>query len=173
MEAARTKLTRVLSRTFINNVKDKAQRVMGSGSSFKGLAKYSTSAATVVKDYEDYRKSLYGDITHKALLVDAVGTLVVPSQPMAQVLMCRAVFFFLLLWFLFLGLECLCCVDCVLLWVFQVVVLVLKFCFFISGLVDMLGFEFCSWLVNLFSWLSQKDSGWCFESLLIISEISF
>eukprot|EP00258_Populus_trichocarpa_P027071 XP_024443090.1 uncharacterized protein LOC7458927 isoform X3 [Populus trichocarpa] len=85
MEAARTKLTRVLSRTFINNVKDKAQRVMGSGSSFKGLAKYSTSAATVVKDYEDYRKSLYGDITHKALLVDAVGTLVVPSQPMAQI----------------------------------------------------------------------------------------
>lgn len=31
-----------------------------------------------------------------------------------------------------------------LLWVFQVVVLVLKFCFFISGLVDVLGFEFCS-----------------------------
>ncbi|KAJ6380825.1 hypothetical protein OIU77_029675 [Salix suchowensis] len=30
-------------------------------------------------------KSLYGDITHKALLVDAVGTLVVPSQPMAQI----------------------------------------------------------------------------------------
>lgn len=38
-----------------------------------------------VKDYEDYRRSLYGEITHKALLVDAVGTLVVPSQPMAQV----------------------------------------------------------------------------------------
>ncbi|XP_058107818.1 uncharacterized protein LOC131251230 [Magnolia sinica] len=37
------------------------------------------------KDYEDYRRSLYGDITHKALLVDAVGTLVVPSQPMAQI----------------------------------------------------------------------------------------
>ncbi|KAF5941144.1 hypothetical protein HYC85_022311 [Camellia sinensis] len=36
------------------------------------------------KDYEDYRRSLYGGITHKALLVDAVGTLVVPSQPMAQ-----------------------------------------------------------------------------------------
>ena len=38
-----------------------------------------------VKDYEDYRRSLYGDITHKAVLVDAVGTLVVPSQPMAEV----------------------------------------------------------------------------------------
>ncbi|KAL6010067.1 hypothetical protein ACLOJK_000498 [Asimina triloba] len=37
------------------------------------------------KDYDDYRRSLYGDITHKALLVDAVGTLVVPSQPMAQI----------------------------------------------------------------------------------------
>ncbi|TQE05877.1 hypothetical protein C1H46_008560 [Malus baccata] len=30
-----------------------------------------------VKDYEDYRRSLYGEITHKALLVDAVGTLVI------------------------------------------------------------------------------------------------
>ncbi|KAH7511755.1 hypothetical protein FEM48_Zijuj12G0016400 [Ziziphus jujuba var. spinosa] len=38
-----------------------------------------------VKDYEDYRRSLYGEITHKALLVDAVGTLLVPSQPMAQI----------------------------------------------------------------------------------------
>ncbi|KAE9465892.1 hypothetical protein C3L33_02202, partial [Rhododendron williamsianum] len=38
-----------------------------------------------LKDYEDYRRALYGGITHKALLVDAVGTLVLPSQPMAQV----------------------------------------------------------------------------------------
>ena len=38
-----------------------------------------------VKDYVDYRRSLYGEISHKALLVDAVGTLVIPSQPMAQV----------------------------------------------------------------------------------------
>ncbi|GAB2295598.1 hypothetical protein Dimus_029757 [Dionaea muscipula] len=39
-----------------------------------------------LKDYEDYRRSLYGSgITHKALLVDAVGTLVVPSQPTAQI----------------------------------------------------------------------------------------
>lgn len=38
-----------------------------------------------VKEYEDYRRALYGGLTHKALLVDAVGTLVLPSQPMAQV----------------------------------------------------------------------------------------
>ncbi|PSS15721.1 Haloacid dehalogenase-like hydrolase domain-containing protein [Actinidia chinensis var. chinensis] len=38
-----------------------------------------------LKDYEDYRRALYGGMTHKALLVDAVGTLVVPSQPMAQI----------------------------------------------------------------------------------------
>lgn len=37
------------------------------------------------KEYLEYRRSLYGEITHKALLVDAVGTLLVPSQPMAQV----------------------------------------------------------------------------------------
>ena len=86
MATAGTKLT-ILSRFFTSNVNSKPLRLMGSGPSFNGVAKYSTSAATVVKDYEDYRKSLYGDITHKALLVDAVGTLVVPSQPMAQVLM--------------------------------------------------------------------------------------
>lgn len=39
----------------------------------------------LVKEYEDYRRALYGGLTHKALLVDAVGTLVIPSQPMAQV----------------------------------------------------------------------------------------
>ncbi|KAI0497456.1 hypothetical protein KFK09_020683 [Dendrobium nobile] len=37
------------------------------------------------KEYLEYRRSLYGEITHKALLVDAVGTLLVPSQPMAQI----------------------------------------------------------------------------------------
>jgi REG-2-like HAD superfamily hydrolase len=37
------------------------------------------------KDYLDYRRSRYGEITHKALLVDAVGTLFIPSQPMAQI----------------------------------------------------------------------------------------
>ncbi|RDX76566.1 hypothetical protein CR513_43426, partial [Mucuna pruriens] len=41
--------------------------------------------STEVKDYADYRRSLYGQISHKALLVDAVGTLVLPSQPMAQI----------------------------------------------------------------------------------------
>ncbi|ERN16255.1 hypothetical protein AMTRI_Chr01g105170 [Amborella trichopoda] len=38
-----------------------------------------------MKEYIEYRRSIYGDITHKAVLVDAVGTLVVPSQPMAQI----------------------------------------------------------------------------------------
>ncbi|KAJ8423193.1 hypothetical protein Cgig2_023384 [Carnegiea gigantea] len=39
-----------------------------------------------LKDYEDYRRSLYGGkITHKALLVDAVGTLLVPAQSTAQI----------------------------------------------------------------------------------------
>ncbi|RAL48650.1 hypothetical protein DM860_000970 [Cuscuta australis] len=37
------------------------------------------------KDYVDYRRAMYGGLTHKALLVDAVGTLVAPSQPMAQI----------------------------------------------------------------------------------------
>ncbi|KAM0947820.1 putative N-acylneuraminate-9-phosphatase [Dioscorea sansibarensis] len=48
------------------------------------LRRYSVEAA-VEKDYEEYRKSLYGEITHRAVLVDAVGTLLVPSQPMAQI----------------------------------------------------------------------------------------
>nr|CAD1833447.1 unnamed protein product [Ananas comosus var. bracteatus] len=37
------------------------------------------------KEYEEYRRSIYGEITHKALLVDAVGTLLEPAQPMAQI----------------------------------------------------------------------------------------
>ncbi|XP_026658247.1 haloacid dehalogenase-like hydrolase domain-containing protein 3 [Phoenix dactylifera] len=37
------------------------------------------------REYLEYRRALYGEITHKAVLVDAVGTLVVPSQPMAQI----------------------------------------------------------------------------------------
>lgn len=52
----------------------------------------------VLKDYEEYRRSLYGEITHKALLVDAVGTLVVPSQPMAQVCKTISVNFYLFVW---------------------------------------------------------------------------
>lgn len=50
------------------------------------VADESFESGTYLKDYADYRRSLYGQITHKALLVDAVGTLVLPSQPMAQVL---------------------------------------------------------------------------------------
>ncbi|XP_039024884.1 uncharacterized protein LOC120158011 [Hibiscus syriacus] len=38
-----------------------------------------------MKEYLDYRRSLYGEITHKAVLVDAAGTLLAPSQPMAQI----------------------------------------------------------------------------------------
>ncbi|KAJ3683825.1 hypothetical protein LUZ60_014052 [Juncus effusus] len=37
------------------------------------------------REYEQYRRSIYGEITHRALLVDAVGTLLVPAQPMAQI----------------------------------------------------------------------------------------
>lgn len=40
---------------------------------------------SAAREYYDYRKSIYGDVTHRALLVDAVGTLVVPAQPTAQV----------------------------------------------------------------------------------------
>ncbi|RCV44755.1 hypothetical protein SETIT_9G399900v2 [Setaria italica] len=40
---------------------------------------------SVAREYYDYRKSIYGDVTHRALLVDAVGTLIVPAQPTAQV----------------------------------------------------------------------------------------
>jgi hypothetical protein len=28
-----------------------------------------------------YRKSMYGNVTHQALLVDAIGTFMVPTQP--------------------------------------------------------------------------------------------
>ncbi|XP_066398234.1 uncharacterized protein [Miscanthus floridulus] len=37
------------------------------------------------REYYDYRRALYGDITHKAILVDAAGTLLAPTEPMAQV----------------------------------------------------------------------------------------
>ncbi|KAL4591939.1 hypothetical protein LXL04_004914 [Taraxacum kok-saghyz] len=65
---------------------------LGSGS---GYSSYSSAVASLesesdsrlfgLKDYKDYRKTLHGGITHKALLVNAVGTLVIPSQPMAQI----------------------------------------------------------------------------------------
>lgn len=71
-------------------------RILGSNSrtALRRWCRFSYSSAsaavaeaesTEVKDYADYRRSLYGQITHKALFVDAVGTLVLPSQPMAQV----------------------------------------------------------------------------------------
>ncbi|KAJ9181008.1 hypothetical protein P3X46_009185 [Hevea brasiliensis] len=102
--AARTKLIRFLS-VFVNNNSNRILNSTRSAACSAGLARYSSAAAVVateadvdvvgsrgvgleilgVKDYEDYRRSLYGEITHKALLVDAVGTLVVPSQPMAQI----------------------------------------------------------------------------------------
>lgn len=56
--------------------KDKEEEEEGAG------AGWELSAA---REYYDYRKSIYGDVTHRALLVDAVGTLVVPAQPTAQV----------------------------------------------------------------------------------------
>lgn len=107
--AARTKISRTLSTFSLNSLLSRppfpsngVQAVArlhpfgGLGSSFSSSAVASMEPETLgsrgigfeilgVKDYEDYRRSLYGDITHKALLVDAVGTLVVPSQPMAQV----------------------------------------------------------------------------------------
>ncbi|OAY43300.1 haloacid dehalogenase-like hydrolase domain-containing protein 3 isoform X2 [Manihot esculenta] len=101
-----TKLTRVLS-YFVNNNSNKILSSTRSEACASGFARYSSSAAAAavatevdmdvvgsrgvglemlgVKDYEDYRRSLYGEITHKALLVDAAGTLVVPSEPMAQI----------------------------------------------------------------------------------------
>lgn len=72
-------------------------RVVKNGGAFGKVGAMRSSSTAVVesrpvglgvlglKDYEDYRRSLYGEITHKALLVDAAGTLLVPSQPMAQV----------------------------------------------------------------------------------------
>ncbi|KAJ8760147.1 hypothetical protein K2173_011003 [Erythroxylum novogranatense] len=101
--ATRTKLARALS-SLVNNV-SATRSLVRSRSCSNGFAQFSSSAAAAVaepevvmggsrgvgleilgvKDYEEYRRSLYGDITHKALLVDAVGTLVVPSQPMAQI----------------------------------------------------------------------------------------
>nr|GMC81985.1 haloacid dehalogenase-like hydrolase domain-containing protein 3 [Ipomoea batatas] len=60
-----------------------------SGSSFSTTAAAAEESPErmfgLLKDYEDYRRAMYGGLTHKALLVDAVGTLVIPSQPMAQI----------------------------------------------------------------------------------------
>ena len=85
-----TKMALIATRTKMHRV------LLQNGAFGKVGAMCSSSSAVVesrpvglgmlgLKDYEDYRRSLYGEITHKALLVDAAGTLLVPSQPMAQV----------------------------------------------------------------------------------------
>ncbi|KAF5938283.1 hypothetical protein HYC85_025789 [Camellia sinensis] len=48
----------------------------GSGRSLSSSVAPLESDMVSLKDYEEYRKALYGGITHKALLVDAVGTLI-------------------------------------------------------------------------------------------------
>uniref|UniRef100_A0A0D6R403 Haloacid dehalogenase-like hydrolase domain-containing protein 3 n=1 Tax=Araucaria cunninghamii TaxID=56994 RepID=A0A0D6R403_ARACU len=56
------------------------------GARARGLA--TTLSSLGVREcewYEDYRKSLYGGVTYRALLVDAAGTLLAPSQPAAQI----------------------------------------------------------------------------------------
>ena len=47
-----------------------------------GVARWEPMGA---REYYDYRRAIYGDITHKAILVDAAGTLLAPTEPMAQV----------------------------------------------------------------------------------------
>lgn len=56
-----------------------AEAVVSEARLFRGVEVFGA------KEYEEYRRSRYGEITHKALLVDAAGTLLVPSQPMAEV----------------------------------------------------------------------------------------
>ena len=57
----------------------------------RGLGTAAEVAATArwepmgAREYYDYRRAMYGDITHKAILVDAAGTLLAPTEPMAQV----------------------------------------------------------------------------------------
>ncbi|KAF7063417.1 hypothetical protein CFC21_069935 [Triticum aestivum] len=37
------------------------------------------------REYYDYRRGIYDDITHKAILVDAPSTILAPTESMAQV----------------------------------------------------------------------------------------
>lgn len=109
--ATRTKISRILSSVTQNtsNLSSGWSRFSSNGDLGKirvdpfgdGSRTYSSSSAAMasvetdgsrwvglglgLKDYEEYRRALYGGLTHKALFVDAVGTLVVPSQPMAQI----------------------------------------------------------------------------------------
>lgn len=101
--AIRTKISRILSALPANTSLSRPPFCSNGGANgFASSAVASLESRSMgleilgVKDYEDYRRSLYGEITHKALLVDAVGTLLVPSQPMAQVSssLSELVFFF-------------------------------------------------------------------------------
>ncbi|KAJ6852499.1 rhythmically expressed protein isoform X1 [Iris pallida] len=66
--------------------RNKCMLVASASAAAAAIRRLSTPTSTAAaKEYEEYRRSLYGEITHKAVLVDAVGTLVVPSQPMAQI----------------------------------------------------------------------------------------
>ncbi|EOY08995.1 hypothetical protein QUC31_010691 [Theobroma cacao] len=96
MATTRTKLCRLLTRTLRPGCSalngsirpDPFNCSFSSASSAAAMAPQREAMGLEVlgvKDYEDYRRSLYGEITHKALLVDAVGTLLAPSQPMAQI----------------------------------------------------------------------------------------
>ncbi|GJN10799.1 hypothetical protein PR202_ga28923 [Eleusine coracana subsp. coracana] len=53
-----------------------------------GVARWEPMGA---REYYDYRRAIYGDITHKAILVDAAGTLLAPTEPMAQWLLTTVV----------------------------------------------------------------------------------
>ncbi|KAL3702199.1 hypothetical protein R1sor_020221 [Riccia sorocarpa] len=66
------------------------QQSRGVSSSAKQAVAVQTSAAVI--DYDDYsfdydclRRAANGGLSHKALLVDAAGTLLIPSQPAAKV----------------------------------------------------------------------------------------
>ncbi|XP_076907611.1 putative hydrolase C7D4.05 [Bidens hawaiensis] len=79
-----TKLTRILrSNTILSPVR--VNPFLGHRPFSSAVASVESEPESSLHDYETYRKSIHGGITHKALLVDAVGTLVVPSQPMAQI----------------------------------------------------------------------------------------
>uniref|UniRef100_A0A803MJA1 Haloacid dehalogenase-like hydrolase domain-containing protein 3 n=1 Tax=Chenopodium quinoa TaxID=63459 RepID=A0A803MJA1_CHEQI len=78
-------LQRSRSKSIINTSLGQ-QKCWGSSAAATATEVGSKSMGFWLKDYEDYRKSLYGgNITHKALFVDAVGTLLVPAQPTAQI----------------------------------------------------------------------------------------
>ncbi|KAK8632977.1 hypothetical protein V6N13_013833 [Hibiscus sabdariffa] len=103
MAASRTELRRFLNRTlkpgFIGGSNSNDSTRPAAPPFCRDFSSSSSSSAAAVanrrepmgfepvglKEYLDYRRSLYGEITHKAVLVDAAGTLLAPSQPMAQI----------------------------------------------------------------------------------------